>query len=61
MYITTFFLGSITRYRPHQFQRLLNSQYGAQIEAILNEMPLQFVYLMASEFLKRDVSKAAIV
>jgi hypothetical protein len=61
MYMAMFFLGSITRYRPHHFDRLLESDYGAQIEGLLNEVPAQFIYLLASEFLNRDVAKAAIV
>ncbi|MGD0923289.1 MAG: YaaC family protein [Terriglobia bacterium] len=61
MYMVMFFLGSITRYRPHHFDRLLDSEYGAQIEGILNEVPTQFIYLLSSQFLKRDVAKAAIV
>lgn len=61
MYLVMFFLGSITRYRPHHFERLIESGYGAQIEGTLNDLPSQFLFLLASEFLKRDVSKAAIV
>jgi hypothetical protein len=61
MYMVMFFLGSITRYRPHHFDRLLDSVYGAHIEGALNEVPGQFLYLMASQFLMRDVVKAAIV
>jgi YaaC-like Protein len=61
IFMVMFFLGSITRYRPHAFERLLDSSYSAQIEGILNEVPNQFLYLIASEFLKRDVAKAAIV
>ena len=61
MYLVMFFLGSITRYRPHHFERLLESPYGAHIEGMLNEVPTQFLYLLASTFLKREVVKAAIV
>jgi YaaC-like Protein len=61
MYLVMFFFGSITRYQPHHFERLIDSKYGAQIEGSLNDIPSQFLYLLASEFLKRDVSKAAIV
>jgi hypothetical protein len=60
MFVVTFFLGSITRYRPHHFERLLDSQYGAHLLGAVNEIPLQFIYLLASEMLKREITKASI-
>lgn len=61
IYAVTFYLGSIVRYRPHHFDRILDGPYGAFIEAFLNDQPSQFVYLMASEFAEKEVTKAAIV
>jgi len=61
MYAVMFFLGSVTRYRPEQFENILDSPYGAQIENMLHEIPGQFLFLMASEFLNREVAKASIV
>ncbi len=61
IYAIMFFLGSITRYRPHHFEAIHNGPYGAPIEGFLNEAPSQFLYLLASEFLKQDVSKPATV
>jgi hypothetical protein len=55
------YLGSIVRYRPHHFDRILASQYGPFIEAFLNDQPTQFIYLMASEFAEKEVTRAAIV
>jgi len=60
MFVVMFFLGSITRYRPHHFERLLDSHYGAHLLGALNEIPAQFIYLLASEMLKREVTKASI-
>ena len=60
MFVVIFFLGSITRYRPHHFERLLDSHYGAHLLGALNEVPAQFIYLLASEMLKREVIKASI-
>ncbi|MFZ0963765.1 MAG: YaaC family protein [Terriglobia bacterium] len=60
MFVVIFFLGSITRYRPHHFERLLDSHYGAHLLGALNEVPAQFIYLLASEMLKREVTKASI-
>lgn len=61
IYAITFYLGSIVRYRPHHFDRILQGDYGPFIEAFLNDQPTQFIYLMASEFAEKEVTKAAIV
>jgi hypothetical protein len=61
IYAITFYLGSIVRYRPHHFDRILADAYGPFIEAFLNDQPSQFLYLMASEFAEKEVTKAAIV
>jgi len=56
-----FFLGSVTRYNPLYFDDLLESRYGPLIETFISESPMQFLYLMASEILEREVSKPAII
>lgn len=61
IYAITFYLGSIVRYRPHHFDKILKGKYGPFIEAFLNDQPKQFIYLMASEFAEKEVTKAAIV
>jgi hypothetical protein len=61
IYAITYYLGSIVRYRPHHFDRILEGRFGPFIEAFLNDQPNQFVYLMASEFAEKEVTKAAIV
>lgn len=61
IYAVLYYLGSITRYRPHQFDKILQSEYGPFIEAFLNDQPTQFLFLMASEFAQREVTKAALV
>lgn len=61
IYATMYFLSSITRYRPHHFHRLLDGAYGPFIESFLNDQPQQFLFLMASSFNERDVTKAALV
>lgn len=61
LYGITYYLGSIVRYRPHHFDRILDGNFGPFIEAFLNDQPSQFIYLMASEFAKKEVTKAAIV
>jgi hypothetical protein len=61
IYAIMFYLGSITRYRPQDFRKILAGVYGAQVHTILSEQPTQFIYLMTSEFAKQEVTKAAIV
>src|SRR5713226_10260933 len=45
-----FISGSITRYRPHQYDAIASGQFGPWIQEFVNGQPLQFVYLLASEF-----------
>ncbi len=61
IYATTFYLGSITRYRPHHFDKIVDGVYGPRIEEFISGQPLQFIYLMASEFFRQDVTKPSIV
>jgi hypothetical protein len=61
VYLLMFFLGSVTRYNPLYFDDLLESRYGPLIETFISESPMQFLYLMASEILEREVSKPAII
>jgi YaaC-like Protein len=60
MYILFFYFSDLTRYRPLHFDRFLESKYGPQVESILDECPSQFLYLMASELLEREVAPAAL-
>lgn len=61
MYLLMFFLGSVTRYSPGYFEYLLESRYGPFFETFISECPTQFLFLMASEILGREVSKPAII
>lgn len=60
IYALAYYLGSITRYRPHHFQAILRDEHGPFIEAFLNDQPDQFLYLIASEFSQQDVARAAL-
>jgi len=60
MYLIVFLLGSITRYQPHQFDRLLDTRYGAHLIGAVTEVPAQYIYLMASELLEREVTRASL-
>lgn len=61
VYILFYYLSDLTRYRPHLFDRFVAIKYGPEIENALDECPRQFLYLMASELLRRDVAPAGIV
>jgi len=61
VYAIMFYLSSITRYRPHRFDEILASAHGPFIQAFLNDQPSQFLFLMASEFAKREVARAALI
>lgn len=61
MYAVTYWLGSITRYRPHHFDDLLSGDYGPRVRDFVTGQPLQFLYLMASEIAQRDVARPSIL
>lgn len=61
IYAVMFYLSSITRYRPHEFDKILKGEYGPFIQTFLNDQPMQFLFLIASEFAQQEVTKAALV
>jgi len=61
IYAIIYYLGSITRYRPHQYDTITAGPYGPWIQEFVNGQPLQFLYLMASEFARQDVTKPSIL
>jgi hypothetical protein len=61
IYAIMFYLGSITRYRPQHFANILSGEFGGFMQEFLSSQPSQFLYLMASEFAKRDVARAPLV
>ncbi|MBR7653467.1 hypothetical protein KCX83_14175 [Brucella oryzae] len=60
IYLSTFYFGSITRYKPEQFDFILRSPIGPFVFEFFANQPTQFLYLMASEFMGQEVAKAAI-
>jgi hypothetical protein len=61
LYLSTFYFGSITRYKPQNFAQILNSDIGPFVQEFFTNQPSQFLYLMASRFVEQEVTKAAIV
>ena len=60
IYIATFYFGSITRYKPQQFDFILRSAVGSFVSEFFANQPSQFLYLLASEFLEQEIARAAI-
>lgn len=61
IYAITYYLGSITRYRPQLFDTLLAESFGPRIEEFVSAQPMQFIYLMASEFAEQEITKPALI
>jgi hypothetical protein len=61
VYAIMYFLGTITRYRPQEFERMLRGALGAYILEFLASQPSQFLYLAASDFAQREITLPAIV
>ena len=60
LYISTFYFGSISRYRPESFDNILNSPLGPFVLEFFSNQPSQFLYLLASEFIEQEMARAAI-
>jgi hypothetical protein len=60
LYISAYYFGSITRYKPYSFSAILESDIGPFVQEFFTNQPSQFLYLVASEFAGQEVTKAAI-
>jgi hypothetical protein len=54
-YILLFFLGSVTRYHPADFETYLDGKYGPFLAEFLASEPSQMLFEMACLFLQREV------
>jgi hypothetical protein len=61
VYLVFFYLASITRYRPDQFDELVSGPFGAFIQEFIENQPNQWLYLLASEFAEQEIARAAVV
>jgi hypothetical protein len=61
IYAVFYYFSSVTRYKPEKFAQLISGIHGTQIEEIITNLPNQFMYLLASYFLKQEVTRAAII
>ena len=61
LYAVVYYLGSVTRYRPHEFSGIVKGAFGAQVQEIITTQANQFFYLLASDFAQQQVKLPAIV
>ncbi len=61
LYLACYYFGSITRYKPASFNEILESDIGPFVQEFFANQPSQILYLMTSEFVEQEVTKAAIV
>jgi hypothetical protein len=61
LYLLFFYFGSVTRYRPHVFDEILESNYGPFVREFVASQPDQFLNLLASEICEREVAKPALI
>ncbi|QZA77472.1 hypothetical protein K4H28_14485 [Deefgea tanakiae] len=60
IYARAYYFGSITRYRPHHYPSITDSAFGSRVQDFITGQPQQFLYLLASEFAKREIAKPSI-
>jgi hypothetical protein len=56
-----FYFGSIVRYRPHLFDSVTSSRYGAFVTEFVSAQAPQMLYLLASEMCAREIARPAII
>ena len=61
VYACFYYFGSVTRYRPHLFESIIQSKFGGHVQELITNLPQQFLYLLASEFAGREIAHAPIV
>lgn len=61
IYALAYYFGSITRYRPHHFPLITDSAFGPRVQDFITGQPQQFLYLLASEFARREIAKPSIL
>jgi YaaC-like Protein len=60
LWATLFYLGSVVRYRPHTFEKMIAGPYGPFITEFISAQPEQMLYMLASEMCRREVAQPAI-
>lgn len=47
-YKAMFYFGSVSRYRPDDYQKLVEGKHGWMVQEFMNTQPIQFVYFLGS-------------
>lgn len=55
IYAAMFYLGSVTRYKPDVFGKLLEGGYAWVVEEFLATAPMQFIHIIASSIAESEV------
>ncbi len=58
IYNTMFYLGSITRYNPHLFDKMFSDKEQWMVSEFLTTQPKQFLYLASAKTLGQNILKA---
>jgi hypothetical protein len=61
LWVLFFYFGSIVRYRPHLFDSVTSSTYGAFVTEFIGAQAEQLLYLLASEMCSREIARPAII
>jgi hypothetical protein len=51
-----FYFSSVVRYRPYNFEKLLDKEYGWLIHEFLDIVPKQFLMIMANEITQTQLT-----
>ena len=57
LYAVIFYLGSITRYRPHDFAKI-TADYSWLVSEIVDTQPAQWIYVLSSQMARTEVLSA---
>lgn len=60
-FVTMFYLGSMNRYSPLKFRKLLEGPHGGFVQEFLSAEPNQWVYLMGSALCGVDLARPEVV
>lgn len=61
IYAITFHLGSVTRYRPQDYDSVLSGKFGARVLDFVTGQPSQFLFLITSEIARQEVTQPSII
>ncbi|WP_425050474.1 YaaC family protein [Psychromarinibacter sp. S121] len=61
IYAITYHLGSVTRYRPQDYDNMLVGKFGSRIQDFVTGQPAQFLYLLSSEIARQEITQPSII